>query len=149
FPAAPGTGVVLFDLYSSIEPRRMRIERPPGHVTSRCTAPRAEGGFSCPSEAEWLYLAQRSLLIERRLATCVWAHPTTGGAIVFELPPEPRPPPGRSLELRLSAALSDDAAEHTSDGAPVRTAIVQAGAEKGSVTVQNQVGWFRAEVKIE
>ena len=57
----------------------MSIERPAGKVTSKCTAVRREGGFECPGEPGWLYLADRKLNIGGKQQDCVWGHPTTGG----------------------------------------------------------------------
>jgi hypothetical protein len=141
--------VTLFDLYADIERAEQRIERPRGTVTSRCTAPRSEGGRSCPAEADWLYLAQRQLTVSGQNAPCVWAHPTTGGEIVISIPPASEPPPGRKLELQLSAALTDDAVSQTPDGASVRSEVEQNGKALGGVTVPNQKGWVRASITIE
>lgn len=144
-----GARVVLFDLHDDLSRARMRIERPAGHVTSSCTAPRAEGGFSCPGEAEWLYLARRGLDISGRNQTCVWAHPTTGGVIVIEIPAQPAPAAGRRLRLSVSAGMTDDAVRNTPDGAVVETAILQGGVEKDRVVAPNRIGWTSKELVIE
>lgn len=140
--------VTLFDLHDDVERAEQRIERPRGNVTSRCTAPRAEGGRACPGEAEWLYLAPRQLVIDGGNTSCIWAHPTTGGDIVITIPSQPEPPPGRRLELLLQAGLTDDAVKQTPDGADVRTDVEQGGRVIGGVTVANRVGWFKASVPI-
>jgi len=139
--------VALFDLASDLDRARMRIERG-GRITSECSAPRSEGGKACPGEAEWLYLAPRTLAIAGQSGTCVWAHPTTGGTIVIELPAQPEPPAGRALRIEVSAGLADDAVRTTPDGAEVRTAIVQGGAMRAAVVVPNRIGWFRASSEI-
>jgi hypothetical protein len=142
------SGAILFDLVTNYERAEMRIERPAGNVTSRCRDKRAEGGFGCPGEPEWLYLAPRALTIEGKSANCVWAHPTNNGVIVIELPASPAPAPGKKLLLDVKAALTDDAAT-TPDGAPVRTDVVQGGAPKGGLTVPNRPGWVRTHVELE
>ena len=37
--------------------------------------------------------------VDGEQASCVWAHPTTGGAIVIDVPAPPAPPAGRKLAL--------------------------------------------------
>lgn len=148
YPPKGDQPVTLFDLATDLERAELRIERPRGTVTSRCTAPRVEGGRSCPGEADWLYLAPRDLTIEGKNTSCIWAHPTTGGDLVIRLPAPPDPPAGRRLELRVAGALTDDAVRLTSDGASVRTDVEQNGAVRGGVTVENRVGWFRAAVEV-
>jgi hypothetical protein len=146
---APPAGALeggRFELVDRLDRVEMRVERPMGTVTSRCRAPRSDGGRACPGEPEWLYIAPRALTIDRKSATCVWAHPTTGGAIVFELPGPPLPAPKKRLRLDVHAALTDDAASGTPDGAPVTTEIMQGGAALGAVTVQNRIGWFNASI---
>lgn len=140
--------VPLYSLYNGITPSTMRVERN-NAVTSRCTASRAEGGYSCPGEPEWLYVAQRTLRIDNKDATCVWTHPTTGGTIVFELPAQTAPPAGKKLLLELSGGFNDDAVKTTSDGAAVRTDILQKGASKGAITVPNRIGFVTTRVNIE
>ncbi len=140
--------VVLYDHYESVGERTMRVERG-GRITSRCTEPRGEGGYQCPGEAEWLYAAQRTFRVGGGEATCVWAHPTTGGVIVHEIPPQTAPPQGRKLELWVSAGLADDAVTGTPGGASVTTEIVQGGLTKGRVVVPNRIGWFETKVEIE
>jgi hypothetical protein len=139
--------VALYDLYDGLTERSMRIERN-GRITSRCTQPRAEGGFSCPGEAEWLYAAQRSFRVGGKDQPCVWAHPTTGGVIVLELPAQAAAPEGRKLELRVSAGLADDAVTGTPDGANVTIQILQAGLPKGRMVVANRIGWFETSEEI-
>jgi hypothetical protein len=137
----------LYSLYNGITPSTMRVERN-NTITSRCTATRAEGGYSCPGEPEWLYVAQRTLKIDNQDATCVWAHPTSSGAIVFEIPAQTPPPAGRRLVLEVSGGFNDDAVKTTSDGAAVRTEILQNGANKGSILVPNRVGFVSTRVNI-
>lgn len=143
-----GAQVTLFDLYTDIAGAQMQVERPAGTVSSHCTKPRAEGGRSCPGEPEWLYIGQRALVIEGKSAACVWAHPTTGGVIVFELPALPAPPEGKVLRLSFEAALADDAATGTPDGASVETEVMQGGASLGTFSVPNRVGWVRRQLTI-
>jgi hypothetical protein len=147
YQPSENASVAMFDLYESITERTMRVERG-GRVTSRCTQRRAEGGYQCPGEPEWLYAAQRSFRVGGGESPCVWAHPTTGGAIVFEIPAQGAPPAGRRLELVVSAGLADDAVTGTPDGASVTTEIVQGGQQKGRVVVPNRIGWFEAKVEI-
>lgn len=140
--------LVVYALADALQPSTLRIERPAGTVTSRCTAPRAEGGFACPGEAEWLYAQTRALGVDGADTPCVWAHPTTGGVVVFELPATPAPPGGRRLQLTVSAGLTDEAVRTTPDGASVTTAIVQEGKELARVVVPNRIGWYRATVNL-
>lgn len=141
--------LVVYQLQESILPGVVRVERPLGTVTSRCNERRPEGGYSCPGEPEWLYAALRNLTIDNQDSACVWAHPTTGGAIIFELPGQKPPPPGRSLVLRLGVGLADDAVRTTPDGAFVSTDVVQGGQSRGNVTIANRIGWQRATLAIE
>lgn len=147
--APQGGGVLaVFDLLTQLGSGMMSVERPVGHRTSVCTQPRAEGGWACPGEAEWLYAAPRSLRVGGQDAQCVWAHPTTGGAVVFTLPAPGAAPEGRKLVLKLQAGLNDDAVTGTPDGAPVFVAVEQAGKDLGRLEVPNQVGWHRLEVPV-
>lgn len=141
--------LTLFDLVGDLDRVELRIERPRGNVSSRCTARRAEGGRACPGEADWLYLAPRSLVIEGKNASCVWAHPTTGGDVIMTLPPLPEPAEGRRLLLELSSGLTDDAVRQTPDGASVRTDVEQDGKIRGGVTLVNRIGWAKTEVPLE
>ncbi len=141
--------LTLFDIVGDLDRVELRIERPRGTVSSRCTARRAEGGRSCPGEAEWLYLAPRSLTIEGKNVSCVWAHPTTGGDVIMTLPPLPEPAEGRRLLLELSSGLTDDAVRQTPDGASVRTDVEQDGKIRGGVTLVNRIGWAKTEVPLE
>jgi hypothetical protein len=146
-PTASGQGL-RFDLATAIDRAEMTVERPAGTLVARCNAKRTEGGFQCPGQPEWLYLAPRVLGIEGKNTTCVWAHPTNGGVIAIEMPGQAPAASGHKLMLSLAAALTDDAATGTPDGAPVRTEIVQDGAIKGAVEVPNRVGWMRSSVEI-
>lgn len=148
YEPAGGGEAPIWELATALEVGTMSVERPIGQVSSRCTRARREGGFECPGEAEWLYAAPRSLRIDGADAECVWAHPTTGGAIVFTVPAQPAPGEGRHLELEVSAGLADDAVRGTPDGAPVETQLVQGGAPIGRVRVPNAVGWQKTRVKI-
>lgn len=139
----------VYDLLSQLGPDVLHIERPIGKVSSQCRARRAEGGYQCPGEANWLYAAPRSLRIGGEERQCVWAHPTTGGAVVFTLPaPEP-PAPGRDLVLELGGGLADDAVTGTPDGAPVYIDVKQGGRGLGRLTVPNRVGWRTLELGVE
>lgn len=142
FEPASDVAATLYDIVADLPRTTMRVERPAGTIVSRCTTTRAEGGLSCPGQPDWLYLATRQLVVSGKSATCVWAHPTTGGLIGFGLPQFPAPPPDRKLVLRLSAGLADDAVRGTPDGATVRTEVFQDGDKKGEVLVLNKVGWF-------
>lgn len=141
--------LVLFDLYSDWERASQRIERPRGTVTSQCNGQRGEGGRSCPGEPEWLYLAQRQLVIEGKNTPCIWNHPTNGGDVIITLPAMPEPPAGRRLELVLSGGMTDDAVNQTSDGAEVRTDVEQQGRKIGEIVAPNKIGWMRAQIAIE
>ena len=141
--------VHVFDLTEALSTTSMRIERPPGTVSSRCDRPRHEGGYACPGEAEWLYAARRQLRIDGEETPCVWAHPTVGGVVVIEIPAQPWPRPGHKLELHYSAALVDDAVRTTADGATVNTEIVQRERIKGRLAVPNRIGWAQTKVPIE
>lgn len=143
-----GDQSVLFELVSSLDRAKMYIERPVGTVVSECGAPRAEGGKSCPGQPGWLYLAPRQLTVGGQTTACVWAHPTTGGAVVIELPGLPSPPPGRQLELQVSGGLTDEAARNTPGGASVLTAVEQGGERLSLLTVPNRQGWFHAKTQI-
>lgn len=141
--------VPVYDLLSELGPKVLRIERPLGVVKSRCTQPRAEGGWSCPSEAEWLYAAPRTLRIGGQDAECVWAHPTTGGAVVFTLPGPQAPIAGRDLVLEVAGGLADDAVNGTPGGATVFVQVMQGARKLGRLAVPNAVGWHRLEVSLE
>ena len=149
FEPAGGQPTTLFDLVSDVDRTELRIERPRGKVSSRCTEPRPEGGRSCPGEADWLYLAARTLTIEGKNAACVWAHPTTGGDLVFTIPAMPEPSAGQRLVLEVASAMTDEAVSLTPDGASVRTDIEQGGRIKGGVTLVNRVGWARTELTLD
>lgn len=139
----------VYDLLTELGPASMHVERPRGQVSARCRQRRPEGGYACPGEADWLYAAPRSLRIGGEQAQCVWAHPTTGGAIVFTLPaPEP-PAPGRDLVLELAGGMTDDAVSQTPGGAPVYIDVSQGGEKLGRLTVPNRVGWHRLELGLE
>lgn len=142
--------VPLYSLKDAILATTMRVER--GAHTSPCTAPRGEGGYACPGEPEWLYVARRTLHIEGEDVDCVWAHPTTNpspGVIVLTIPAQPVSPEGRRLVLEVAGAFNDDAVKQTADGASVRTDIVQGGASRGTLTVPNRIGWQRVRVNVE
>jgi hypothetical protein len=141
-----GAEPLLFDLFDQYRSAKMWIERPPGTKKSTCDRPRAEGGFSCPGEADWLYLSPRTLRVSGASADCVWAHPTTGGIVVIELPVE-LVPEGRRVSLILEAALDDSAVG--GDGVPVENLIRQGERELGRVIVPNRVGWFRGTFELE
>jgi hypothetical protein len=142
-----GQEAPLFQLLESLGPDTMRVERP--DRTTRCDRRRAEGGFDCPGEPDWLYAAPRTLRIGGQDAECVWAHPTTDGAVVLAIPPQASPPTGRRLLLRVRAGLVDDAVTGTPDGAPVRVELVQAGRARESLMVPNVVGWRSAEAALD
>lgn len=139
--------VTVFDLYDQLNERTMRVERD-GRITSRCTARRSEGGFSCPNEPEWLYAARRSLRIGGSESPCIWAHPTNGGAIIYTLPPQATPPEGRMLELVVSAGLDDSAVQGTPGGASVTTSVTQGGMNKGTLVAPNRIGWVEKRLRI-
>lgn len=140
-----GAEPLLFDLFEHYRAARMWIERPPGTRSAVCDRPRPEGGFGCPGEPDWLYLAPRSLRVSGAAADCVWAHPTTGGVVVIELPLE-SVPEGRRLSLVLEGALDDSAA--SGDGVPVENTVVQGGRELGRVVVPNRTGWYRGSFEL-
>lgn len=140
-----GVEPLLFDLFEQYRSAKMWIERPPGKKSSTCDRPRPEGGFSCPGEPDWLYLAPRSLRVAGASADCVWAHPTTGGLVVLELPVE-GVPEGRRLSLTLEGALDDSAVG--GDGVPVENAVWQGDRELGRVVVPNRSGWFRGTFEL-
>lgn len=146
-PAGGGT-LAVFDLLTQLDSGMMSVERPVGRRSSVCTQPRPEGGWSCPGEAEWLYAAPRTLRIDGQDAQCVWAHPTTGGAVVFTLPDPGAPPAGRSLHLELQGGMTDDAVTGTADGAAVYIDVEQAGGRLGRLEVPNRVGWHRLKVPV-
>lgn len=133
--------LVVFDLVESLRPGVLRIERPRGQLVSTCTTPRAEGGFSCPGQPDWLYAAPRQLRIDGKDQRCVWAHPTTGGAVVFLLQGLPAPTPGHVLKVEVRSALTDEAVRLTGDGASISTRIVQQGRSLGRVVRTNSMGW--------
>jgi hypothetical protein len=140
---------VLYELVQRIRPETMRVERPAGTVTAHCTMPRPEGGFGCPGEPDWLYVAPRMLGIEGHEVSCVWAHPTTAGVIVLEIPAQAPLPEGARYVLTIRAGLTDDAVRQTADGAPVRTDVVQNGESKGALVVPNRIGWQETTVGVD
>ena len=137
----------VFDMHTDLAQAQMRVERG-GQITSTCTQQRAEGGRSCPGEPDWLYIGRRELVIGGATTPCVWAHPTTNGAIVFELPAMTAPPAGRQLRLTVSAGLTDDAVRGTPGGSAVQTDVLQGDAKLAVVQVPNKVGWVEREVVI-
>lgn len=139
----------VYELLPSLDPNVMRVERPEGTVSATCNRARAEGGFDCPGEAEWLYAAPRTLRIGGADRECVWAHPTTGGVIVFTLPAPNAPAAGRALTLTVEAGMTDDAVTGTADGAPVAIDIRQAQQPKGRLSVPNQVGFRSGTFRID
>jgi|GEM_PF-2589789 len=141
--------VPVFDLLTDLGPNVLRIERPVGVLKSRCTKRRAEGGWSCPGEAEWLYAAPRTLRIGGKNEECVWAHPTTGGAVVFTLPAPEAPAAGQDLVLELSGGMADDAVTGTPGGATVTIQATQGSKKIGRLLVPNKVGWHRLELSLE
>ncbi|MBK8012451.1 MAG: hypothetical protein IPK13_13960 [Deltaproteobacteria bacterium] len=147
-PSSVG-GVLVFDLYEDIERLVLHIERPPGVVRSRCTAPRPEGGYGCPGEAGWLYAARTTQRIDGTNTRCVWNHPTTNGVVVLGLPPPVAPPAGRHLVLKLQAALTDEAVRTTPDGADVVTEVFQGGRALGRLVVTNRIGWVERELVVQ
>ncbi|MEL6185008.1 MAG: hypothetical protein AAFU79_10320 [Myxococcota bacterium] len=141
-PSGDGSGqVVVYDLTDALTPNTLTIERPAGKPVSRCRAARAEGGFACPGQAEWLHTAPRQLRIDGADQRCSWAHPSTGAAVVFTIPPPPPPPEGYVLQLRVRSALTDDAVRLTGDGSSVKTRVLQGGRRLGQVVRSNAVGW--------
>ena len=163
FEEAVGAGLVIrayapegdepgarWSLIDTIGPQTMVVLRSTGGGERRraCDRARPEGGFECPGEPEWLYAAPRELRIEGRKRTCVWAHPTTGGTIVLNVPGLSAERPGVGLSLRLGAGLADDAVRLTPDGAAVMTEIVQGDRTLGRLTVANRIGWFTHTVAL-
>jgi hypothetical protein len=149
FEPPGGQPQTLYDLVADVSRTEMRVERPRGTITSRCTAPRAEGGRACPGEPDWLYLAPRQLVIEGKNVTCVWAHPTTGGDLVHTIPAPSEPLAGHQLVLELESGMTDEAVRTTPDGATVRTDVEQGGRIKGALTLVNRVGWARTQVPVD
>lgn len=145
-PAGPREAV-LWSLIERLGPETLRVERP-GAGPVACSAPRVEGGFACPGEPEWLHVERRHLTVGGHEESCVWAHPTNGGAMVFAIPAPTAPAPGHRLVLDLRAGLTDDAVRMTPDGAEVRTEVVQGGRVLGAVTVPNRVGWVEDKVDV-
>ncbi|MBI4816231.1 MAG: hypothetical protein HY791_08235 [Deltaproteobacteria bacterium] len=137
--------IVVFDLIADLQKARMSVVRD-GHETA-CVQPRSEGGLGCAPEPEWLYLAPRSLELDGRTVSCVWAHPTTNGVIRIELPAIPAPPTGRKLVLELEGGLTDEAAT-TPDGASVDATVSQGQARLGAILVPNARGIRRASIPI-
>ncbi len=145
-PSGDGTAS-LYALLVQFDANTLHIERPRGRVASRCTQPRAEGGYACPGQPEWLYVARRDLTIDGKSRACLWAHPTNDGAVVFTIPAQPAAPPGRALALTVGAGLADDAVNGTPDGAPVQVDVEQNG-RVGQVRVPNRVGWYETTATI-
>ena len=147
-PTGEGT-TAMFDLLTEIDSVNMRVERPVGTRVSDCTQPRSEGGRQCPGQPDWLYIAPRPLTIAGKSETCAWAHPTTGGAIVFEIPAQGAPPEGKKLILEVEGALADDAVNNTPGGADVTTDIKQGSVSRGVLVVSNRLGWKKTRVDVE
>lgn len=140
--------VPVFDLITQLDAQTLQIERPVGKLKSRCTQRRHEGGWACPGEADWLYAAPRTLRIGGKQEECVWAHPTNGGAVVFNVPaPEPAGP-GRELVLELAGGLADDAVTGTPTGAAVYIDVRQGTRKLARHMVPNRVGWHRVDIKV-
>ncbi len=138
--------VPLFDLYEQISSSTMQVHR--GAKKTLCTRARPEGGYRCQGEPEWLYAAQRTLKINGQQSTCVWAHPTTGGTILLQVPPQPTPPAGRKLSLVVSSGLNDEATRSPT-GAPIYTDIEQGGRSLGRVHLPNKKGWYKKQVDLQ
>lgn len=143
-----GGRLSVFDLRDALRPQTASIERPAGRVVARCTRPRREGGFGCPGQPSWLYVAVRRLHLDGQDRECIWAHPTAGGLVVFNLPAPAEPSPGHRLELELQAAMTDDAVRLTPDGAAVRTRVLQGGRSIGQVVRDNRIGWVRRNLQV-
>ncbi len=139
-PTKDAVGAV-WRLARDLDATTMVVERRAGERP--CSTPRPEGGFRCAGEPEWLYAAERVLRVGRQDRACVWAHPTTGGTVVFRVPALVATE-GRRLQLRLGAGLVDDAVVHTPNGAAVVTEVHQDGRPLGRIRVPNRIGWFDA-----
>ena len=147
YPPTGAASGALWTLAAAITPSTMAVQR--GAQVRPCEVPRAEGGFRCAGEPDWLYASVRGLRVGQKERECVWAHPTTSGTIIFNVPPSPDPAPGHRLELRVQAGLTDDAVRNTPDGAEVITEATQGGQSLGKVTVPNRVGWFRQSFELK
>jgi hypothetical protein len=143
----------VYDLAESLTPETMTLEF--GSRRVRCKQPRSEGGFECPGQPEWLYVAKRSLAIEGgKFSVCVWAHPAHSQTVVLTLPALPVAEPDHSLWLRVSGAMTQEAVRGTPDGGPVHTDIDQGSIDQparrlGRLTVPNQVGWFVKDIPVQ
>ena len=142
YPPTGDASGALWALSTALTPSTMQVER--GAQVRPCQTSRADGGYSCAGEPDWLYAAVRVLRVGRQDRECVWAHPTTNGAIVFKVPAAPAPAPGQKLALQVQAGLVDEAVTNTPDGAPVFTDVIQGGKTLGRLTVNNRIGWFRS-----
>ncbi|MEL7367844.1 MAG: hypothetical protein AAFN74_02945 [Myxococcota bacterium] len=142
YPPLGGPSGAVWSLAEQIEPTTMLVERN-GRRRS-CRQRRQEGGYRCAGEPEWLNASVRALRVGGEERECVWAHPTTGGAIIFNVPVQPPPAPGRRLKLKLQAGLTDEAVRLTPDGASVTTTVVTGKPPRrlGKLMVANRVGWF-------
>lgn len=149
-PTGQSEGAVpVFDLRDGLAADSAHIERPVGRLATRCGQPRAEGGFACPGQPEWLYVARRRLRIDGRDQECVWAHPTAGGALVLTVPGLSAPPPGHRLQIAVGSALTDDAVRLTPDGAAVRIQVRQGSQSIGQVRRDNRIGWAKGRFWME
>ncbi len=140
--------VPVYDLITQLDAQTLHIERPVGKLKSRCTQRRHEGGWACPGEADWLYAAPRSLRIGGKDEQCVWAHPTTGGAVVFNIPAPEAPGPGRELILEFAGGIADAAVSGSPRGAAVYVDILQGSTKLVRHMVPNRTGWHRVATPV-
>ncbi|MEM7676709.1 MAG: hypothetical protein AAF449_11970, partial [Myxococcota bacterium] len=142
YPPSGTRSGALWTLSDELEPNTMWVER--GGRRRPCRQSRQEGGYRCAGEPEWLYAAVRVLRVGGQERECVWAHPTTGGSIIFNVPATSASSPGHRLVLKLQAGLVDDAVRLTSDGASVTTTVVTGKPPRrlGKLVVPNRIGWL-------
>ena len=149
YPPTGGEAGAVWDLSTDLTAETMWVER--SERRTACPVSRSEGGYRCPGEAEWLYIAPRVLRIGGSDKSCVWAHPTTGGTIVLRVPAMAAPPPGHTLQLRIEAGIADDAVRSAPNGAAVTTEVVAPddGRSLGKLRVPNRIGWREETLQIE
>jgi hypothetical protein len=89
----------------------------------------------CTGLPGWMTVGEETLVIRGRRERCIWAHPTTDGAVIVDFGSLPTTPAG----WRLSLALSDQAAANPAGAAVTATLAVDEA--QAAVTVQHDPGF--------
>lgn len=117
-PAAQSSGA--WNVLEALRTARVEVR---GDRQVQCNAwDQAGGRWMCPGMDEWNFVGPRTLPVEGRPLTCVWAHPVTGATLSITFPGVPL---GRAL--LVGHALADGAATNP-EGQPVALTVTSGGA---------------------